>query len=119
MESQAVAPATDSRPLSAGRLRLNLRRTGSSWNAIVLAKVPATIPAKVFDPYLGVYDHLMAVGKNFYGVFSANNTPKKSNFPSGVKYQRNANFTTGTLLDVDNVTPVHPSIDPFFFKVSG
>jgi len=92
---------------------------GTTWNAITLATVPANTPAKEFDPYLGDYDHLMSVGKDFYGVFCANNTPNTSNFPSGVKYQRNVNFTTHTLLDVDNTTPIDPSIDPFFFKVSG
>ena len=59
----------------------------------------------------------MAVGRDFYGVFSANNTPDMANFPQGVKYQRNVNFGTGKLLAVDNVTEVRPSIDPFFFKV--
>ncbi|HEX9209103.1 MAG TPA: hypothetical protein VF901_01195 [Bradyrhizobium sp.] len=92
---------------------------GTAWKAITLATVPADTPPKDFDPYLGDYDHLMSAGKDFYGVFCANNTPKKSNFPHGVKYQRNANFTTHTLLDVDNVTPVQVSIDPFFFKVTG
>jgi hypothetical protein len=92
---------------------------GTTWNAITLATVPANTPAKEFDPYLGDYDHLMSVGKDFYGVFCANNTPNTSNFPKGVKYQRNVNFTTHTLLDVDNATPIDPSIDPFFFKVSG
>ena len=92
---------------------------GTTWNAITLATVPANTPAKEFDPYLGDYDHLMSVGKDFYGVFCANNTPNKSNFPKGVKYQRNVNFTTHTLLDVDNATPIDPSIDPFFFKVTG
>src|SRR5262249_43834073 len=62
--------------------------------------------------------HLMAVGRNFYGIFSANNTPDMANFPSGVKYQRNANFTTKQLLAVDNKTPVAVSIDPFFFKAT-
>lgn len=92
---------------------------GTAWSAIVLSQVPANRPPKDFDPYLGDYEHLMAVGKDFYGVFSANNTPKKVNFPSGVVYQRNANWNTNTLLDVDNVTPVRISIDPFFFKVAG
>ena len=59
----------------------------------------------------------MAVGRSFYGIFSANNTPDNANFPNGVKFQRNANFTTKTLLATDNVTPVAISIDPFFFKV--
>ena len=92
---------------------------GTTWSALTLATVPAQTPPIQFDPYLGDYDHLMAVGKDFYGVFSANNTPKKANFPKGVKFQRNASFTTQTLLDVDNVTPVDPSIDPFFFRITG
>ena len=91
----------------------------STWSAMTLATVPANNPPKEFDPYLGDYDHLMAVGKDFYGVFSTSNLPRKANFPQGVQYQRNANFTTNTLLDVDNATPVHVSIDPFFFKMSG
>ena len=68
---------------------------------------------------LALLGELVAVGKDFYGVFSTSNQPRKANFPQGVQYQRNANFTTNTLLDVDNATPVHVSIDPFFFKVSG
>ena len=78
-----------------------------------------TLLSKRFDLYLGDYDHLVAVGKNFVGIFSANNTPNLTNFPNGVKYQRNANFTTQTLLGLDNTTPVPASIDPFFFKVAG
>lgn len=92
---------------------------GTTWSAITLATVPAAAPLKQFDPYLGDYDHLTSVGADFYGVFCANNTPDKANFPSGVTYLRNANFTSHTLLDVDNATPVHVSIDPFFFKVNG
>jgi hypothetical protein len=61
----------------------------------------------------------MSAGNDFYGIFSTNNTPKKSNFPNGVVYQRNANWSTNTLLRVDNVTPVRVSIDPFFFKLTG
>ncbi len=60
----------------------------------------------------------MAVGNDFYGIFSANNTPDKANFPGGVGYQRNSNFTTRTLLGVNGVTPVNVSIDPFFFKAT-
>lgn len=99
--------------------KLELTANGSNWNTISLAKVQATRPALKFDPYLGDYAHLMSVGKDFYGVFSANNTPKKSNFPNGVVYQRNAKWSTNTLLDIDNKSPVRASIDPFFFKVTG
>ena len=66
---------------------------------------------------LGDYNQLLAVRRDFYGVFSGNNEPDRTNFPHGVKYQRNADFTTRKLLGVDNTTVVDPSIDPFFFKV--
>src|SRR5438552_962492 len=68
--------------------------------------------------YLGDYLHLMAIGNDFYGVFSANNTPDPANFPNGVVFQRNHSTATKTLFDVDGVTHVDVSIDPFFFKVS-
>jgi len=99
--------------------RLELSSDGSNWITLTLATVSSRTPTSTFDPYLGDYAHLMAVDKNFYGVFSTANTPNKSNFPNGVVYQRNVNWTTGTLLDIDNRTPVHSSIDPFFFRVEG
>jgi hypothetical protein len=91
---------------------------GAAWGAVVLADTPAATPAKTFDPYLGDYDHLVAVGAEFYGIFSANNTPDLSHFPCGVTYQRNADFTGRRLLALDNTTTVAVSIDPFFFKVT-
>jgi len=99
--------------------KLELTTNGANWNALTLAKVPSGAPALKFDPYLGDYAHLMALGKDFYGVFSANNTPKKTNFPNGVVFQRNANWTTNTLLDTDNTRQVRASIDPFFLRVTG
>jgi hypothetical protein len=99
----------------------HFRRTsdGTAWSDLILATTPANTPAKMFDPYIGDYDHVVAVGTDFYGIFSANNTPSLANFPQGVTFQRNANFNTQTLLALDNTTPVAASIDPFFFKVSG
>jgi hypothetical protein len=99
----------------------HLRRSTDaiSWDDLVLANVPAATPPRQFFPYIGDYNHLLCVGKDFYGIFSANNFPDPANFPSGVKYQRNANFTTHKLLNVDNTTEVAISIDPFFFKVTG
>ena len=85
----------------------------------MLADTPANVPVKTFDPYLGDYDHLLAVGKDFYGIFSANNTPDPNNFPQGVTFQRNHDCTAQNLLDTDGVTVVNVSIDPFFFRVSG
>lgn len=64
---------------------------------------------------IGDYAGLIAVGKNFYGVFCGFNTPDNANFPSGVTYQRNANFATHVLTDLAN-NPVSASIDPFFFR---
>lgn len=81
----------------------------------VLATVPANTPVPAFLPYLGDYMDMKSPGKDFYGIFSTANTPVLTNFPLGVTYQRNANFAAGTLLDVDGVTPVNASIDPFFF----
>jgi CARDB len=88
----------------------------TSVQDLVLADVPAMTPAPTFIPYIGDYVHLMTVGRDFFGIFSANNTPDLANFPNGVKYQRNADFATGTLLDNQN-HPVPVSIDPFFFHV--
>jgi hypothetical protein len=96
--------------------------TTDDWRSpptdVFLATVPSATPAFVFMPYLGDYLHVLAVGRNFYGIFSANNTPDAANFPSGVTYQRNANFATKTLLNTDNITPVAVSIDPFFFSIA-
>lgn len=95
---------------------------GTTWNDLVLATTPANVPpnnpSNVMLPYLGDYLHLMAIGNDFYGVFSANNTPDPANFPNGVVFQRNHSTATKTLFDVDGVTHVDVSIDPFFFKVS-
>jgi hypothetical protein len=100
----------------------HLRRSadgGATWSDLVLADTPAMRPVKTFDPYLGDYAHLLAAGADFYGIFSANNVPDESNFPNGVRYQRNHDFATKTLLGLDGVTPVDASIDPFFFRLPG
>jgi hypothetical protein len=93
-------------------------RHGAHQEDLVLATVPADEPANTLKTYLGDYVHLMAVGADFYGVFSANNTPDLANFPSTVTYQRIHDFTTKKLFDLDGVTEVPISIDPYFFKIS-
>ncbi|MCW3100595.1 MAG: BNR/Asp-box repeat protein [Chthonomonadaceae bacterium] len=99
-----------------------LELTANSWAAAaethVLHQAPSNTPFRVFLPYIGDYIRLIAVGADFYGVFSGNNTPDLANFPSGVTYQRGANFTTHILLNTDGTTPVAVSIDPFFFHWS-
>jgi hypothetical protein len=91
---------------------------GANWLTSILADVPATSPAPQFQPYIGDYVGLTAVGSDFFGIFSANNTPDMSHFPNGVRYQRNADFQQRRLLDVDGISAVTASIDPFFFRVS-
>jgi hypothetical protein len=89
---------------------------GGSWQSNVLANVPATAPPRQFQPYIGDYVGLTSVGNDFLGVFSANNSPDLARFPSGVVYQRNHDFQTRRLFDVDGTTQVAVSIDPFFFR---
>jgi len=79
---------------------------------------PNDIPINNLGP-VGRFNHLMAVGKTFYGVFSAPNQPYQENFPYGVVYQRNVSWDGRTLLAMNNATPVNPSIDPFFFRWEG
>ena len=89
---------------------------GAAWGDSVLANTPAATPVPTFQPYLGDYDYLMAVGRTFYGIFSANNSPNRANFPSGVRDQRNVDFDTNRLLGLDGSTIIPTSIDPFFVK---
>lgn len=102
------------------RWESHLELTVDDWATsqdFILATTPSNAPAaSTFQPYLGDYVHLVCIGKNFYGIFSANNTPNNANFPQGVRYQRASNFTTQQLFRVDGVTPVPVSIDPFFFR---
>ena len=89
---------------------------GGTWSEFLLADTLANNPRRTFLPYLGDYLGLTAVGKDFYGVFSASNLPDSANFPQGVIYQRSADFGAQTL-DDGSGNPVAVSIDPFFFRV--
>jgi len=84
----------------------------------VLHSALAARPVATFLPYLGDYARLLAVGNDFYGVFCGSNHPDKHNFPNGVAYQRNVDWSARTLLDLDGASPVPDSIDPFFFHWS-
>lgn len=99
-----------------GRWEVHLEQSGDGFaniQDIVLADTPLQ-PAPIFLPYLGDYNFLLAVGNEFRGVFSASNIPDRSNFPSGVTYQRSADFSTHRLLDAAG-NSVNPSIDPYYF----
>jgi hypothetical protein len=105
-------------------------RTGSRWEThfryradgfeedLLLATVPADTPVNTWGTYLGDYIHLMAIDRDFYGVFCANNKPEADNFAKDVTYQRNHDFDTKKLFDLDGLTEVPISIDPFFFKAT-
>lgn len=109
---------TPSRWQSTVRRTTNPDATVFDSPGILLANTPATTPARVFQPYIGDYTGLIAYGKDFYGAFSANNTPNTANFFAGVVYQRFANWTTNTLFaDAAMTTTVPASIDPFFFRI--
>lgn len=105
--------------LSGGRWVTHMVQSRDAFATVqdlILASVPANVPAQQFLPYLGDYDYLLAVGNEFRGVFCANNTPDLANFPQGVTYQRAADFSTKTLTDGSG-NPVAISIDPFYFSV--
>ncbi len=99
------------------------RLTGASFDDTRLHSAPANTPTA--DPnvgtYLGDYTYLMAVGKDYYGIFTGNNKPDLTNdFPdvpaANVSYLRNVDYGTTQLRNATNTANVDVSIDPFFFK---
>jgi hypothetical protein len=100
----------------------HVRITSDGWatagDDIVLAETPVDSATYIFDPYIGDYADLEAVGQDLCGIFSAHNLPDPANFPYGVVYQRNHDFVGKQLLDLDQLTIVTESIDPFFFRLS-
>jgi hypothetical protein len=90
----------------------------TSPTTIVLATLPDNSTGTCGQPTIGDYSGMMAVGTDFYGVFSGSNAPITANFPHGVTFQRNANWSTGQLLSSSGST-VSTSIDPYFFQISG
>ena len=83
------------------------------WSDTTLAAVLATTLTP-FYPFIGDYTNLMAVGDNFYGVFCAFNNPETQYWPQGVTFLRNHNYNS--LFGTDDLSPISPSIDPFFFQ---
>jgi hypothetical protein len=114
MYQQLVNPGAGNRWRT--HLEVSANAFATAPTDFLLADVPDANGAYAGTNPIGDYANLVALGKNFYGVFSANNTPNNANFPNGVSYQRNANFTTQTLLANDGVTAVAVSIDPFFVR---
>jgi hypothetical protein len=96
-------------------LRFHLRRfTPGGPTDHILYQAPDTVtPGSVPNDYV----HLLAVGKNFFGVFSAGNRPDTANFPQGVTFQRAANFAAHTLNNGSGGA-VAVSWDPYFYEVT-
>lgn len=108
-------------PLENQKWQTHVRRSanlGGTWDDLVLANTPASQPVAATMPYLGDYVQIQAVGKDFYGIFSASNVPDLAHFPSGVVYQRRADFNTHELKNAAGTAVVAPSIDPFFFRLT-
>jgi hypothetical protein len=96
----------------------NLDATTFATPGTLLASQNASTPLATFSPYLGDYASLVTAGNSFVGMFSASNFPDKANFMTGVKYQREVDWTTHKLFaDAAHTTVVAPSIDPFFFEI--
>jgi hypothetical protein len=108
----------------------------SSSTDTLLEYFPDNTPAPLFDPYIGDYQGLVAVGNNFYGTFSASNDPNPAHFPLGVRFQRYVDFGAGPQANQDFGGPyggmqgqlvyidstgkeqmTNVSIDPYFFTL--
>jgi hypothetical protein len=103
------------------RWRTHLARSSDHFATVAsdttLADVVDSSAGAALTVIIGDYANLMSVGKDFHGAFSAQNAPVNANFPAGITYLRHADFGTGILHAVDNVTPVSTSVDPFYFHV--
>ncbi len=84
----------------------SIDRFATIFSDTMLADVLDSSVGAMINVIIGDYENVVAVGRDFYGVFSAQNAPVLANFPAGVTYGRNADFTRQTLLAVDNTTPV-------------
>jgi hypothetical protein len=93
--------------------------TGENWDDLILAR---TSTAGMFADY----GRVIAVGKDFYGVFPAWNTPNPANFPStpptssnpnGAKFLRNTTKNAPWQLLGGTGQTILGSVDPFFYMV--
>jgi hypothetical protein len=111
---QKYCPGTD-------RLETHLLRTRNFNPSNTVDTILANLPARILGaslPTIGDYTSLLAVGEVFYGIFSGYNVPERKNFPHGVVFQRRHSFSACQLLGVTGKI-IDPSVDPFFFRVSG
>jgi hypothetical protein len=93
--------------LAAGNLETHLVESADTFaksTDFTLSRFPDGTPDVVFDPYIGDYMDLVAVGDTFYGTFCASNDV--SAFPITPTFLRDTSALG---------TTVPFSIDPFFF----
>jgi len=106
------------------KLEQHFVRTSNNFlnvNDAVLERFTNGNVAFKINPYLGDYMDLVAVGKDFYGVFSSSNNLNDANFPLGLPlFQRDTvGGPGGTFLLTDlSGNPVDFSVDPFFFTTA-
>ena len=109
--------------LVAGLWETHFRRTvdgtGQNWDDIVLART--AIAGIIAD-----YSRVIGVGKDFYGVFPAWNTPDPANFPAtpataanpnGARFLRKTTKVAPWQVLGSNGLPIASSVDPFFYMV--
>lgn len=83
-----------------------------------LAKPPVNTPQRCQQPYLGDYMHLQAIGKHFYGVFSASGDVGSAEFfPEGVAYRRDPPVPKANPCYGDDTKTPELSIDPYFYAL--
>ena len=99
--------------------RRTMDNTGQNWDDIILARTQTA--GEVAD-----YSRVIAVAKDFYGVFPAWNTPDPANFPAtpptpanpnGARFLRNTTKAAPWQLLGSNGLPVAGSVDAFFYMV--
>lgn len=104
-------------PAGGNRWETHLEISDDRFATVRQDLIVANLPDQggTFQPTIGDYANLIAVGKDFYGAFSGFNRPVAANFPNGINYLRNVDWPNQRLLNNDGVTQVANSIDPFFF----
>ena len=103
-------------PAGGNRFETHLEISDDRFATVRADMLIANLPdlGGTFQPTIGDYANLVAVGKDFHGAFCGFNQPVAANFPNGITYLRNADFPNQRLLGNDGVTVRASSIDPFY-----
>jgi hypothetical protein len=103
-------------PAGGNRFETHVEVSDDRFATVRADMLVANLPDQggTFQPTIGDYANLVAVGKDFHGAFCGFNQPVAANFPNGVTYLRNTDFPNQRLLGNDGVTVRANSIDPFY-----